>query len=398
MAGRTLLCISSYVKGFDFLHEARRLGCHVVFLTTTALQDADWPRESIDEFFAMPDLAAWDDVCNAVSYLARTRVFDRIVALDEYDVPLAAALREHLRIPGMGASQARLFRDKLAMRFAAHDADILVPDFVPAFNYEAIREYTQRVPPPWLLKPRAEATAIGIARVDSVEDLGSRLETLGDRQSHFLIECYVPGSVHHVDSIVKNGAILFAEAHEYARPPMDVFHGGGIAMSRTVARGSDDEAVLREMNGRVIEALGMREGVTHMEFIRAREDGRLYFLEVAARVGGANTSEMVEAATGINLWREWARLEVLGDQYELPQPARRHAGVIVSLARHEYPDTSQFTDPEVVYRIVKRHHIGFVLAADSAARIVELQDAYSQRIVSDYAASMPAWESRPATE
>ena len=64
------------------------------------------------------------------------------------------------------------------------------------------------------------------------------------------------------------------------------------------------------LNARLAPDLGMARGVTHAEYIRAQEDGRFYFLEIAARVGGAFISDLVETATGINLWREWARLEV----------------------------------------------------------------------------------------
>jgi hypothetical protein len=189
---------------------------------------------------------------------------------------------------------------------------------------------------------------------------------------------------------------VFAEANKYVRPPMDVFHTGGIAMSRTVSRGSRDEQALQELNTRVLDALGMEHGVTHMEFIRGRNDGRFYFLEVGARVGGANTAEMIEAATGLNLWREWARLEVLGDEYRLPQQKHEYAGVIVSLARQEHPDTSGYVDAEIVYRVDKHHHVGFVLASDSEERVRSLQEEYSHRIGQDFAASMPPPPERPS--
>jgi hypothetical protein len=388
--------MASYEKGAEFLRESKRLGCHVILLTVGDLENApSWPRESIDELFAMPDLSALDDVRKGVSYLARSRQIDRIVPLDEYDVPTAAELREHLRLPGMGVSLARRFRDKLAMRVQARDGGILVPDFVHVLNNDRITEFSHQVPPPWVLKPRAEASAIGIVKIDGEEQLWSYVEGLGDRRSLHLLERYVPGTVYHVDSLVSGGQVVFAETHRYANPPMDVFHGGGIAMSRTVERGSEDEQLLREVNRHVLEVLAMQQGATHMEFIRGRDDGRFYFLEVGARVGGAHTAEMVEAATGVNLWREWARLEVLGPRYQLPERAARHAGVILSLARQEHPDTSAYDDPEIVYRVDRRHHVGFILVSQSADRVAQLQETYSRRIAEDFSARMPAWESRP---
>lgn len=393
--GETVLCLASYEKGADLLREAKRLGCHVILVTVESLLNGDWPRESIDEVFAMPTLDDSKDVCNGISYLARDRIIDYIIPLDDYNVPMAAEVREHLRLPGMGTTVTRHFRDKLAMRVRAREGGALVPDFVHVLNHGRIHDFTQRVQPPWVLKPRAEVSTIGIVKLSDTGELWNRINGMGDRQSQYLLEQYIPGSVYHVDSIVNGGEVLFAEVHQYARPPMDVFHGGGIAMSRTVPRESADDQLLREMNTHVLRVLGMERGVSHMEFIKGRDDDRFYFLEVGARVGGAHTAEMVEAATGINLWREWARLEILGDAYDLPERRYGYGGVIITLARQEYPDTSAYTDSEIVYRVNKRHHVGFVLVSERADRIAHLQDEYSRRIGEDFATSMPAYEQRP---
>ena len=105
------------------------------------------------------------DTIKAVSYLARTRVIDRVVALDDFDVELAAALREHLRLPGMGETTVRHFRDKLAMRMKAREAGINVPDFIHVLNYDALHRFMENTPAPWVLKPRSMAGAIGIKKI-----------------------------------------------------------------------------------------------------------------------------------------------------------------------------------------------------------------------------------------
>ena len=125
----TILCMSSYEKGQEFMRQCNREGCRVILLTSKSLENADWPRESIDEIFYIPDVnKEWNmhDVIYGVSFLARTENIDRIVALDDYDVEKAAALREHLRCPGMGDTTARYFRDKLAMRTRAYEIGIPV--------------------------------------------------------------------------------------------------------------------------------------------------------------------------------------------------------------------------------------------------------------------------------
>ena len=394
---KTLLCITSYEKGQEFIRECKRQGAYVILLTVTALENANWPRESIDELYYMPDLSKSDEVIRAVSFLARTRVIDSIVALDDYDVWTAANLREHLRIPGMGDTTVRHFRDKLAMRLQAQENNISVPDFVHVLNQNKVSEFINRVTPPWVLKPRAEASTIGIAKINAVDEFWSRVDTLGDRQSFYLLERFIPGEVYHVDSLVLDREIVFAEAHHYGKPPFNVYHEGGIFTTRTISRGSKDETILKELNRQIMSAFGLVRGVTHTEFIKGLDDGNFYFLETAARVGGANIAEMVEAATGINLWREWAKIELHShnDTYQLPGQQQNYAGVIVSLARQEHPDTSAYQDPEIVMRLDKRHHVGFVIASESPDRVNFLLDEYTQRFINDFLATLPPGETRP---
>jgi biotin carboxylase len=245
-----------------------------------------------------------------------------------------------------------------------------------------------------VLKPRSMAGALGIRMIDRAEELWGIVETLGDEQSRFLLERFVPGDIFHVDSIVTDRQIRFAIASGYGRPPFEVAHRGGIFTTRILDRESDSARRLLAENQRVLAALGLLRGVSHTEYIIGRDDGQVYFLETSARVGGAHIADLVEAATGINLWAEWAKVELAGGQtpYEPPEPRQDYAGLVVSLARQEHPDTSQFADPEVVWRMEKSHHIGLIVRSPDPARVRALLADYTARIARDYHASEPARE------
>jgi len=387
----TILCITSYEKGQEFMRACKELGCVVLLLTVEKHRNADWPRESIAETFYMPEEIPTPDIIRAVSFLARTHPIDRIVALDEFDLENAAALREHLRVPGMGLTTVRYFRDKLAMRGRAKEGGVRVPEFIHVLNYDRLREFMARVKPPWLLKPRSQASGIGMKKIHEPGELWPWLDQLGDQQSFYLLEQFVPGDVFHVDSIVSESKVVFAEAHAYGKPPLDVSHQGGIFTTRTLPRESEESKSLQKINRELIEALGLVRGVTHAEFLRAREDGHFYFIEIAARVGGAYIANVIETSTGINLWREWARLEVGAgkEPYQLPPSRQDYSGVIISLARQESPDTSAYSDPEIVLRVPKHHHAGFVLHSNNPQRVAELLDSYTGRFLTDFYASQP---------
>ncbi len=398
----TILCLASYEKGHDFLQQAKRQGCRVLLLTSLGLRDSHhFPTDAIDEIFYMPDVdGAWnrEHTLNAVAHLARTIFIDRLVPLDDFDLELAAYLREHLRIPGMGETTTRYFRDKLAMRMKAQEKGLTIPDFVPVLHHPRVNDFMDRVPAPWVLKPRSMAGAIGIKKVHSREEAWDAINFLQDQQSFYLLERFVPGDIFHVDSIMYENQLVYAVASAYGKPPLEVSQSGDIFTTRLMKRGTGQEQALRTKNAQVLAGLGLLRGVSHTEFIVGHEDGRVYFLETSARVGGAHIADLIQAATGINMWAEWAKVEVAGGKapYQAPEAADDYAGLIVSLARQEWPDLSGYSDPEVVWRMQKLHHAGVVVKSADYERITALMASYTGRFKHDFFASLPPKE-RPTS-
>lgn len=421
-----VVCLATYFKGTDFIRECKAQGCHVTLVTKEKMIDEDWPRESIDDFVAILNDADPALFIDLAAFMARQSKPDRIVALEEFDVITAALIREHLCLPGMSSSRAKTFRDKMAMAVAAISAGLDVPPFVPLINREEIAKFMARVPKPWILKPRSDVSAIGIRKISDPDEVWRTIDemnerpSLRERSSYYLLAKFIAGEVFHVDSLVNEGRVIFAGANEYGRPPMEVAHQGGAYISHTVARGSNEERRLLEANRKLVKALMIERGATHAEFIRSNDDGKFYFLEIAARVGGAYISDVLEAASGISLWREWARLEVAtADNVPAsPPPAdsgnsdwgaldalagslqakrltpkrREYAGIILSLAKQEAPDYSAYDDPEIVYRVKKRHHAGLIVRSKKLERVKELIDNYARRFADDFSAVMPPLE------
>ena len=93
----------------------------------------------------------------------------------------------------------------------------------------------------------------------------------------------------------------------------------------------------------------------------------------------------------MNLWREWATIEIAGEhgRYEPPPPRGQYAGIVLSLARQEWPDMSGYDDPEIVMRVNKRHHAGLIVASSDEARVRTLVESYPARFYADFHASAP---------
>jgi hypothetical protein len=123
----TVLFISSAHKGDPMIAAVKATGCHVILLTEESLRDETWPADSIDEIVFTPDLKRYQGVINTVTWMCRAREIHQILPLDEFEVELVSILREHLNLPGMGATVTRHFRDKLMMRHLVAVAQILEP-------------------------------------------------------------------------------------------------------------------------------------------------------------------------------------------------------------------------------------------------------------------------------
>ena len=400
-----ILCLATYFKGGDFLRECKAQGSRVTLVTKEKMLAEDWPRESLHDLVALPNDASTELFIDFAAHISQKEKLDRVVALEEFDVITAALVREHLCLPGMSTATAKAFRDKLMMALAARAAGIGVPEFVPLINPGEVSEFMHWVPPPWIIKPRSDVSAIGIRKVETPEEVWNTIEEMNarpilrERASYHLLAQFIPGEVFHVDSLVDQGKVRFAGVNCYGRPPMEVAHRGGAYVSHTIEHGSEDQKQLLEANRKLIKALGLQTGAAHAEFIKSNANGRFYFLEIAARVGGAYIADVLEAASGINLWREWARLEVGVKHRETTidrdvrlRPRKHYAGIVLSLARQEWPDTSAYDDPEIFYRVKKRHHAGLIVSAPKLGRVSELIDNYVRRFADDFSAVLPPLE------
>lgn len=388
---KTFICISNYFKGNDFLINMKQLGNKVFLITSEKLRDKPWAFDAIDEIYYMPGQDIdWDldMLLHGVAGLMRKEKIDAIVALDDFDVEKATFLRENLRMDGMGQTTGRYFRDKLAMRVKAQSEGVPVPAFSALFNDDYINHFADTVSPPWVLKPRSEASASGIMKVHSKEELWQKIHELGDNRIKYLVEQFKPGAVYHCDGLNFNGKVLFSITSQYLATPMEISQGGGIFRSANIPYNSPDDKAIKKVNEQVMKAFGMKHGATHTEFIKCNEDGKIYFLETSSRVGGAHLAEMVEAASGINLWGEWAKIEdalVRGEAYNVPSQKKQFAGIVLTLSKFEHPDLSGFNDSEVCFRVPLEYHAGLIIKSEKHERILELLDDYAERLVKDFA-------------
>jgi hypothetical protein len=167
---------------------------------------------------------------------------------------------------------------------------------------------------------------------------------------------------------------------------MAALQGQKIFITRTLPPEDGLAQDLLRLNQEILRALGYEQGASHTEFIRG-QDGKLYFLETAARVGGGNIERLVEGATGIAPWREVARIELCalrGETYTPPPLKREFGGLLACPNRTRRTDVSAYNDPEIVFRAAYGEFAYFVVSSPQRARVDELLANYANRVGPDF--------------
>jgi len=390
------LCLASFETGHDFLRQCAEMGVRVTLLTLDHHRDAAWPRESLEELATMPAGLNRGQILNTVSWMARSRRFDRVVALNEDFLETAAQIREHMRVPGMGTTTAGCYRDKLAQMVIARAFGYQVPKFCRVLNYDELRDYMARVPAPWRLRPRMGASAA--IRIGDPEQLWRTLDNLGDAQSHYILEQILYGDSFRVDSIVSDCEVKFSVVHESGTRTGEIAQAGTVHTMHTVDRNSRDARELAAINRALAPSFGMVRGITHAHFLRSHTDGSYYFLEIGAGVGGAFLDEtyaadsfmdnLVQAATGVNLWREWANLEIADLRHTghaVPDSCEGYAGSVLCASQGAVPNLEAFADPAIVTRVRSGTHAGLILRAANPERARNLIGEFTAQLESELA-------------
>lgn len=267
------------------------------------------------------DFGQLDDVLRVVDgIIAERGPFDHVIAFSEYLLDVAAAVRERHGIPGPRPAEVDRFRDKRVMKTILAEAGIPVPRWVACRTPEQVLSDAEWLGYPLIFKPARGASSQGVHKVASATELRA-LCALPDLAEHE-IEQYVPGDLMHADGVVdRNGECLFMCISRYLATCLAFELGepfGSVIQTDPAVRSEGRRFALR-----CLSALGLTRSAFHLEFFRT---GRGFvFLEIGARVPGADVSYVVRDVCGVNMFRLWVDV-LLGDPGRPPAPASGQSG------------------------------------------------------------------------
>jgi len=241
-----------------------------------------------------------------------TGTFHRILgATEQLQVPMAEA-RLALGVPGMNTESAHNFRDKARMKMLFNENKIPCAKHALAHDLESALEFARKCPYPVVAKPVAGAGSQTTYRVSNDEEMFAAFASLGHTVAEgVIIEEFIQGEEFSLDTFMLNGKILGQTINHYYPTPLEAMSNPWIQWRVILRKEHNNKAFddVRKAGKKAIDVLGMKTGLSHMEWFR-RKDGSIAISEIAARPPGAQFTTLISRACDFDAIKAWARLMI----------------------------------------------------------------------------------------
>jgi ATP-grasp domain len=257
--------------------------------------------------FSKVDLVSTLDLATITQVLesdpAASAAIRHVVAVSEYDLELGAAVREYLGVKGYSSEYVRRFRDKVYSKSLVAAGGVRTPEWTPvrpgmtASSIDSMWSY------PVVVKPVSGAASAGVRVCLNRTELQDKLSGL-DPALEWEAETFIAGAVYHCDGYVENGVVGYVSSSRYVGSCTSFNDGqplGSVSVQNT-----DEAHILADGVKRTVRALGLDNGVFHLEgFI---DQGEFVFLEIGHRPGGGEILPVTHRHGGVDLMSVAVRL------------------------------------------------------------------------------------------
>ena len=244
----------------------------------------------------------------------------RIIGASEQVQLPVAQVRDALDIEGMSYETMLNFRDKSRMKNLLREAGLPCARHTLATSVEEAVAFAEENGFPIVVKPPDGAASQSTFKVSNTWELKAALSSIRPAtNSPVLLEEFIVGEEHSFDTFTLEGKPLFHTLTHYFPNPLEVVREPWIQWQVLLPREVDDPQYddIREAAFKTLEVLGMKTGLTHLEWFR-RKDGSIAISEVAARPPGAQITTLISRANDIDCVTAWARLVIFGE-FEVPE-------------------------------------------------------------------------------
>ncbi|MBM0419444.1 MULTISPECIES: ATP-grasp domain-containing protein [Aeromonas] len=233
--------------------------------------------------------------------------FDYIITPFELAQTVGAYLRSYFGLPGTDFDTANNFANKYVMKRRFVSADIPTAPHGIAYGLADVARVGRDIGWPVVIKPIMGGGSMDVVILDDATTLADFMESPA-AQSILSLDIpliverfYKLVAEYHCDGIVHNGEVQFAAPATYLSPMLNCPNNRN--GSYFLSADHPDYEVIKNLHARAAIALGLKSGVTHMEFLRTEEG--ILAGEIACRPAGGGIPDAIKLGFGIDIWQAY---------------------------------------------------------------------------------------------
>lgn len=266
--------------------------------------------------------------------------FNYIVATHEFDIVLAAKIRELLGLSGQNIESAIGFRDKYIMKKYLEKV-VSLPKYAEINDCIDLIEFTDNLRYPFVVKPRQGAGSIGVTIIQNKSELKDFIST--PLSPNIMVETFTDGEMYHVDGLFKDSEILLYSVSKY--------FNDCLSFKTNTPLGSyiidDSNPLSKKLYDATLKVLTKIPTPSHTIPFHAEffVDGeQITFCEIASRVGGGLINDSFKLITNINLQETFVKSQIGIDYLNIIKSDKRTAWITIPPKEGELLSVSLYKD------------------------------------------------------
>lgn len=213
--------------------------------------------------------------------------FHKVIAFDEFDINVAASIREYFKLEGQNRKTAKFYRDKFHMNKVVSEIGLKAPKTERVSDIFDVLEFGETFGYPIIVKPVMGAGTYNTIKLNCKEDI--KLISIREFGQDYIVQEFIEGELYHIDALKLDGKIAYNIVSKYYYPTLEHFKGH--STSSCQIRGEESK-IFKEYTENLLSKIPTtHNSLFHLEIIYNGKN--IYFLEIGSRLGGGGIQPII---------------------------------------------------------------------------------------------------------
>lgn len=272
----------------------------------------DYPGIGLSDHFHEVDIASSTDVLDLAQEIQPDGIITTATDICLKSIGLVV---EKMNLPGSGFEASSSCLNKSLMKQKLVGARVPTADYRVVEGVESALDFFNNLPSACVIKPADSSGSRGVSKIVESSEIESAFESAKEysKSGVVLIEEWLEGEEFGAQAVVENGQckLLVVHSDVTTPPPRRIPVGHGCPHPN----GMELQAMVQEMVNDAIDAIGINNTVSNIDFILTENGPKI--IELTCRMGGTRLPEVCGTYWGIDFYTLAIQL-ALGDKINIP--------------------------------------------------------------------------------